>query len=58
MKTKKWMAALAVIGTTLALAGCSSSGNSASTGSAPVKLSFWEGYTAGDGVVLQKLVKQ
>ncbi len=57
MKTKKWMAALAVIGTTLALAGCASSTSSAAS-SGPVKLSFWEGYTAGDGVVLQKLVKQ
>jgi multiple sugar transport system substrate-binding protein len=56
MKTRKWMAALAVIGTTLALAGCAPS--TAGAGGAPVTLSFWEGYTAGDGVVLQKLVKQ
>ncbi len=55
MKTKKWMAAAAVIATTIALAGCSSAASS-STGT--VKLSFWEGYTAGDGVELQKLVKQ
>jgi multiple sugar transport system substrate-binding protein len=55
MKTSKLMAAIAIVGTTIALAGCStnSSGNSG-----PVKLSFWEGYTAGDGVELQKLVKQ
>jgi multiple sugar transport system substrate-binding protein len=56
MKTKKWMAALAVIGTTIALAGCSSTSAPSNTGT--VKLSFWEGYTASDGVELQKLVKQ
>ena len=57
MKTKKWMAALAVIGTTIALAGCSASGGT-TTSSGPIKLSFWEGYTASDGVELQKLVKE
>lgn len=56
MKTKKWMAALAVVATTVALAGCSSTSSNNSSG--VVKLSFWEGYTAGDGVELQKLVKQ
>ena len=59
MKTKKWMAALAVVATTAALAGCSTTAsNAGSTGTGVVKLSFWEGYTAGDGVELQKLVKQ
>ena len=58
MKTTKLMAAIAIVGTTIALAGCSTNSSSSSTGSGPVKLSFWEGYTAGDGVELQKLVKQ
>jgi multiple sugar transport system substrate-binding protein len=58
MKTKKWMAALAVIGTTIALAGCSSSGATSTASTGTIKLSFWEGYTASDGVELQKLVKQ
>lgn len=57
MKTKKWMAVAAVVGAVVALAGCSSNG-AADGSKGVVKLSFWEGYTAGDGVELQKLVKQ
>ncbi|MBB2968449.1 ABC-type glycerol-3-phosphate transport system substrate-binding protein, partial [Leifsonia aquatica] len=52
---KKLLATLAAAaGVSLALAGCS--GSSGTDSSGPVTLTFWHGYTEADGKVLDQIV--